>query len=385
MEKRIYLSPPHMGGLERDYVSEAFATNWISPLGPNVDAFEQELADYVGAGGAVALSSGTAGIHMALRLLGVGPGDTVFCSTFTFVASASPILYQGASPVFIDSEPASWNMSPEALERALRDAHASRKLPKAVVIVNLYGQSADMEPLLALCDHYGVPVVEDAAESLGATYRGKASGTFGRFGVYSFNGNKIITTSGGGMIVSDDADALRRAKYLATQAREAAMHYQHSEAGYNYRMSNVLAGIGRGQLRVLEQRVAARRTVFDRYCEQLGCLDGVSFMPEPAYGSANRWLTAMTIDPDAAGVSPVRIVEALDARNIEARLLWKPLHLQPLFRDCPYYAHRERESVSESLFRQGVCLPSGSGLTVEEQFRVIECVRQCLEKVDVAS
>jgi pyridoxal phosphate-dependent aminotransferase EpsN len=379
MNKRIYLSPPHMSGEEQKYIAEAFETNWIAPLGPNVEGFERELAEYVGARGALALSSGTAAIHLALRLLDVGPGDTVFCSSLTFVASANPILYQGATPVFIDSEPKTWNMSPIALERAMQDAAMEGKLPKAVIIVNLYGQSADMDPLLAICDRYGVPVLEDAAESLGATYKGKSSGTFGKFGVYSFNGNKIISTSGGGMLVSDDIEALEKARFWSTQARDQARHYQHSEMGYNYRMSNIIAGIGRGQLRVLDERVKARRAVFDRYEAAFANLPGFTLMPEAEEGFMTRWLTALTVDAEQTGVSAVQIVDALAEENIEARPVWKPLHLQPLFAGAKYYPHAEYNSVSDDLFTNGLCLPSGSSLTEEEQGRVIASVERALQ------
>lgn len=381
MNKRILLSPPHMGTQEQKYVAEAFTSNWIAPLGPNVDAFEHEIAAYVGAKGALALSSGTAGIHLALRLLGVGPGDTVFCSSLTFIASANPILYQGATPVFIDSEPDTWNMSEIALERAMQDAEMDGQLPKAVIVVNLYGQSANMDPLLAVCDRYGVPVIEDAAESLGATYKGKASGTFGAFGVYSFNGNKIISTSGGGMLVSDDTEALDKARFWATQARDQARHYQHSEMGYNYRMSNILAGVGRGQLQVLDERIRARRAVFDRYQAAFAELPGFAFMPEAEEGFMTRWLTALTVDEKQAGVSAVQIVDALAAENIEARPVWKPLHLQPLFAQCKYYPHAAYHSVSDELFVSGLCLPSGSNLTEEEQERVIAGVKRALQVV----
>ncbi|MFB0843200.1 DegT/DnrJ/EryC1/StrS family aminotransferase [Paenibacillus oleatilyticus] len=373
--QRIYLSPPHMGQEEQQWVQQAFATNWIAPLGPNVDVFEKEIAGYVGAGGALALSSGTAAIHLALRLLGVGAGDTVFCSSLTFVASVNPVMYQGAEPVFIDSEPESWNMSPQALERALSEAKRAGKLPKAVVVVNLYGQSADMDPLLDLCDQYGVPVIEDAAESLGATYKGRASGTLGRFGTYSFNGNKIITTSGGGMLVSDDLEALEKARYWATQARDPAPHYEHSEVGFNYRMSNVLAGIGIGQLHMLPERIETRRAIFAAYAEALGSMGGVEFMPEASFGSATRWLTTLTVDPQVAKTTSGDIIRALAEANIESRPVWKPMHLQPLFQGCAYYPHQEGHSVSDRLFEQGICLPSGSSLTETEQAKVIEIVK----------
>lgn len=375
LNQRIYLSPPHMGQEEQQWVQQAFATNWIAPLGPNVDVFEKEIAGYVGAGGALALSSGTAAIHLALRLLGVGAGDTVFCSSLTFVASVNPVLYQGAEPVFIDSEPESWNMSPQALERALSEAKRAGKLPKAVVVVNLYGQSADMDPLLDLCDQYGVPVIEDAAESLGATYKGRASGTLGRFGTYSFNGNKIITTSGGGMLVSDDLEALEKARYWATQARDPAPHYEHSEVGFNYRMSNVLAGIGIGQLHMLPERIETRRAIFAAYAEALGSMEGVEFMPEASFGQATRWLTTLTVDPQVARTTSGDIIRALAEANIESRPVWKPMHLQPLFQSCAYYPHQEGHSVSDRLFEQGICLPSGSSLTETEQAKVIEIVK----------
>ncbi|GAJ57234.1 aminotransferase [Geobacillus thermoleovorans B23] len=369
-----------MSGNEQTYIQEAFETNWIAPLGPNVDAFEKELAAYVGAKGAAAVSSGTAAIHLALRLLGVGREDVVFCSSLTFVASANPILYQGAEPVFIDSEPETWNMSPQALERAMEEAKREGKLPKAVIVVNLYGQSAKMDEILAICDRYGVPVVEDAAESLGSTYKGKKSGTFGKFGIYSFNGNKIITTSGGGMLVSDDVDALQRARFLATQARDPAPHYQHSEMGYNYRMSNIVAGIGRAQLQVLDERVKARRAIFDRYVQALGDIEGVQFMPELEGTMSNRWLTTLTIDQQALGVTPMDIINALAEENIEARPVWKPLHLQPVFNGVTYYPHREGWSVSDELFANGICLPSGSSMTIDEQNRVIDVIVKTIKR-----
>lgn len=377
--KRIYLSPPHMSGTELGFITEAFKTNWVAPLGPHVDAFERELAVYVGAKGAAALSSGTAATHLALRLLGVGPGDVVFCSTLTFIASANPILYQGAKPVFIDSEPASWNMSPAALERAFIDAEKTGTMPKGVVVVNIYGQSADMATLLSICNRYGVTVIEDAAESLGATYLGKRSGTLGRAGVYSFNGNKIITTAGGGMLVSDDPAALEKVRFWATQARDPARHYQHSEVGYNYRLSNILAAIGRGQLRVLEERVKARRAVFERYAAAFSDTDGFDFMPEAPFGSSTRWLTTLTVSPERCGVTATQLIDALSMQNIEARPVWKPLHLQPLFKGYNYYPHDLNNSVSDSLFERGLCLPSGSSLTEAEQARVIDCIKKRLQ------
>jgi pyridoxal phosphate-dependent aminotransferase EpsN len=373
--KQIYLSPPHMSGNEQKYIDEAFQTNWLAPLGPHVDAFEKEIANYLGVREAVAVSSGTAAIHLALSLLEVQKGDTVFCSTLTFVASANPILYLGADPVFIDSEPDTWNMSPYALERALKDGVINGRLPKAVIVVNLYGQSAKMDELTALCDQYEIPIIEDAAESLGSTYKGKRSGTFGQFGIFSFNGNKIITTTGGGMLVSNSVERLKKARFLATQARDPAPHYQHSKIGYNYRLSNVLAGIGRGQFEVLDERVNARRAVFNRYKEGLSSVPGFLFMPELENTVSNRWLTTLTIDSVKAGFTVYELLRTLSEQRIEARPVWKPLHLQPLFEGMAYYKHHENESVSDVLFKTGVCLPSGSSLTIKEQDRIIESIK----------
>lgn len=370
-QSKIFLSSPHMSGKEQKYINEAFETNWIAPLGPNVDRFERELAEYADVSDAAAVISGTAAIHLALRLLEVKQGDVVFCSSLTFIASANPILYQGAVPVFIDSEPETWNMSPEALDRAMKEAKREDKLPRAVIVVNLYGQSAKMDELMAICNHYGVPVIEDAAESLGAEYKGKKSGTFGTFGIYSFNGNKIITTSGGGMLISNDEEALKKARFLATQARDLAPHYQHSQVGYNYRLSNILAGVGRAQLEVLDDRVAARRAVFDRYVKMLGDIEGINFMPEHEGTLHNRWLTTLTINQEELGFSPMKLINALAEENIEARPVWKPLHLQPLFEGTQYYPHEKERSVSEELFNNGICLPSGSNMTEEQQERVI--------------
>lgn len=374
--KRIYLSPPHMSGAEQKFIDEAFQQNWIAPAGPHITQFEEELVHYTGAGGAVALSSGTAGIHLALRVLGIGKGDRVFCSSFTFVASANPILYEGAEPVFIDSEPESWNMSPIALEQAFLEAAKQGYLPKAVIVVHLYGQNADMDPIMALCDAYGVPVIEDAAESLGASYKGRASGTIGAFGIYSFNGNKIITTSNGGMIVSNDQTALEKIRFWSTQAKDRAGHYQHSELGYNYRLSNVLAGIGRGQLRVLDERIRARQAIFHAYQKELSSLRGIRFMPEPSYNVSTHWLTAITLDAAKAKRTPVQLIEALSRADIEARRVWKPMHAQPLYRNYRYFSHEPDVSVSDALFEEGVCLPSGSSLTKQEQDRVIDCIKK---------
>jgi dTDP-4-amino-4,6-dideoxygalactose transaminase len=375
VDSQILLSTPHIGTSELAYVEEAFRTNWIAPLGPNVDAFESELAALVGAGYAAALSSGTAAIHLALRLLDVRAGDTVFCSSLTFVASANPILYENAIPVFIDSEPETWNMSPIALQTAFAQADKEGRLPKAVIVVNLYGQSADMDPILAICNQYQVPVIEDAAESLGATYKGRASGTLGRLGVYSFNGNKIITTSGGGMLVSDNAALIARARHLSTQSREAAAHYEHTEIGYNYRMSNVLAGIGRGQLQVLNQRVTSRRHVFATYERLLADVPEIEWMPEASYGRANRWLTACTL---SGSRQPADLIKALAKEKIEARPVWKPMHIQPLFAGRAFFPHGPGLDVAADLFHRGVCLPSGSNMTEEQVGRIADVIRAAL-------
>jgi pyridoxal phosphate-dependent aminotransferase EpsN len=369
--KRILLSSPHIGDLEQQYVAEAFATNWIAPLGPHVDAFEHEFAETVGAPHAVALSSGTAALHLALKLVGVGRGDEVLVSTLTFAATVNPIVYEGAVPVFLDSERASWNMDPDLLAETLRRRAAAGRLPRAVVVVHLYGQSADLDPIAAECARYGVPLVEDAAEALGATYRGRAPGSVGDVGIYSFNGNKIITTSGGGMLVTADGTLAAHARKLATQARDQAAHYEHSEIGYNYRLSNLLAGVGRGQLRVLDDRVAARRRNFAVYSAALGELPGLEFMPEAAWGRHTRWLTTLTVDPDAFGMDRETLRVALDEAGIEARPVWKPMHLQPVFR------HYESVGggVAEELFERGLCLPSGSNLTDHDLDRVTAAVR----------
>lgn len=371
----ILLSSPHMGGTEEKYVQEAFDTNWIAPLGNNVNEFEKQVKEFTGSQAACALSSGTAGIHIALDLLGVQQDDVVFCSSLTFIASANPILYLGAEPVFIDSDLESWNMSPIALEKAFKAYEEKGKMPKAVVIVNLYGQSAKMDELMAICDKYNVPVVEDAAESLGALYKGRMSGTFGKFGIFSFNGNKIITTSGGGMIISDDEEMIQKALKKATQARDQAVHYQHSEVGYNYRLSNVSAGVGRGQMEVLEQRVKEKREIFKRYDEALGGIDGIEMMPELEDTYHNRWLSTMTIDSEKLGVTALEIVEYLAKNNIEARPVWKPMHMQPLFAECDYFSEEDN---SKYLYENGICLPSDTKMTVEQQEIVIEKIKKLM-------
>lgn len=368
--KRIFLSPPHLSGLEHQYVDDAFATNWIAPLGPNVDAFEAEFCAATGARCALATSSGTAALHLALMLAGVGSGDEVLVSTLTFAASANPVVYLGGRPTFVDSERLSWNMDPDLLAQTLSQRARRRRLPKAVVLVHIFGQSADIDPILAACQHYGVPLIEDAAEALGACYKGAAPGTLGHSGIYSFNGNKIITTSGGGMLVADSAAKIAQARKIATQARDAAPYYQHSCIGYNYRMSNILAGIGRGQLAVLEQRVAARRHNFACYQAMLGHLPGLHFMPEAPWGRASRWLTVATFDAAEFGADADAVRLALERENVESRPVWKPLHLQPVFAHCEHVGG----AVAEEFFARGLCLPSGSNLSDEELARVADIV-----------
>ena len=371
MPDRLYLSPPHIGPDELALVTEAFATNWVAPIGPHVDAFEEEFAAYTGARHAVAVSSGTAALHLALRLVGVAPGDEVAVSDLTFCASVNPILYERGTPVFVDSELTSWNLDPNLVEDLFRDRAAAGRQVKALVAVHLYGQTADLDPIVALCEEYGVALVEDAAEALGASYQGRSPGVFGRAGIFSFNGNKIITTSGGGMLVTDDATLAVHAKKLATQAREPAPHYEHAEVGFNYRMSNVLAGIGRGQLRVLDDRVDARRTVFAAYREALGDLPGVTFMPEASWGRHTRWLTCLTIDAETFGADRETVRLALEAANVEARPVWKPMHMQPAYAGYDVVGG----NVSKGLFADGLCLPSGSAMTPDDLDRVVDLVR----------
>lgn len=368
---RIYLSAPHMSGREQEYVAEAFATNWIAPVGPHVTAFEEEFAAVVGAPYAAALTSGTAALHLALLLAGVGPGDEVCVSTLTFAASVNPILYLGARPIFIDSERTSWNMDPALLAAAFALKRRRRRRPKAVIVVHLYGQSADLGPILDICNNYDVPLIEDAAEALGSRYYERMPGTLGQSGIYSFNGNKIITTSGGGMLVSHNAALINHAKKLAAQARDPLPYYQHTEIGYNYRLSNVLAGIGRGQLQVLDERVQARRRNFGFYVNALGRLPGLSFMPEAPWGRHTRWLTCLTVDPEQFGATAEDLRLALEADNIEARPVWKPMHLQPIF--MPY--ERFGGTVAADLFARGLCLPSGSSLSEAELTRVVDVIK----------
>ena len=366
MTDRIYLSSPHMSdeGYEMQYIKEAFDTNWIAPLGPNVNEFEKELASKVGIKSAAALSSGTAAIHMALKAAGVGEGDIVFCQSLTFSATANPIIYQNATPVFIDSNYETWNMDPNALEKAFK------KYPnvKAVLVVHLYGLSADMDKIMEICNTHGVPVIEDAAESLGTTYKGKHTGTFGDYGIYSFNGNKIITTSGGGMLVSNNEEKTKKVRFWATQARDQARHYQHSELGFNYRMSNIVAGIGRGQLKVLEQRVAKKKYIFEFYKRELGSLESVEFMPINEWNEPNYWLSCIILNGQ---VRPIDIMEALENENIESRPIWKPMHMQPVFKEFDFIG----EGVSEKIFENGVCLPSDTKMTDEDLNRVCNVIK----------
>lgn len=364
--KKIWLASPHMSdeGYEMQYVQEAFDTNWVAPLGPNVNEFEKELAAKVGSKHAAAMTSGTGAIHLALKAAGVGEGDIVFCPTLTFSATANPIIYQNAVPVFIDSDYETWNMSPKALEEAFE------KYPevKAVLVVHLYGLSADMDEIMAICKKHNVVVIEDAAESLGTYYKGKHTGTFGDYGIFSFNGNKIITTSGGGMLVSNNEERIAKARFWATQSRDQARHYQHSELGFNYRMSNVVAGIGRGQLKVLDQRVAKKNYILDFYKRELGGLEGVEFMPSNIWDEPNYWLSSITL---TGKVRPIDIFNALEAENIESRPVWKPMHLQPFFEKYDFVG----EGISEKLFENGVCLPSDTKMTDEDLERVVKTIK----------
>jgi pyridoxal phosphate-dependent aminotransferase EpsN len=366
---RVYLSVPHMGGREEEYVREAFASNWLSSVGPNLDAFEQAFATRVGRP-AVALTSGTAAMHLGLRLLGVGPGDEVLVSDLTFVASVNPIRYLGAKPLLVDSDPSTWEMSPALLGEALDDLARRGRRPRAVVVVHLYGQTADMDPILAVCRRHDVPVLEDAAEALGATYRGAPAGALGDVGVFSFNGNKIITTTGGGMLVAQ-ADWVEKARFWSTQARDPGAAYHHTEMGFNYRLSNVLAGIGRGQLEVLDERVRQRRSIAFRYRDAFADLPGVTFMPQAPYGLHTNWLSCFLVDPEAFGATRDDVLAALAAADVEARPLWKPMHLQPLYADAPCWGG----DVSAKLFQQGLCLPSSSSLSDRDQDRAIVAVR----------
>ncbi len=407
---RIFLSPPHMSGEEMRFIREAFESNYIAPLGPHVDSFEKEFCEKTGMSYAVAVASGTAALHLALRVLGIGPGDEVFASTLTFIGSISPIIFQGGSPVFIDSDLSSWNMNPGLLAQELESCHRRGRLPKAVVPTDLYGQCADLELILKICAPYGVPVVVDAAESLGAEYRTADNsvmpagqdkyryvhaGTGAKAAVFSFNGNKIITTSGGGMLASDDHDLIEQARFLSQQARDPAPHYEHSQIGYNYRMSNIVAAIGRGQLRVLEQRLEQKQKIYSCYKEALSGLPGIEFMPESPHGRSTRWLTVILIDPNEFGADRETVRLALEEHNIESRPLWKPMHLQPVFSagteagekeleeecvDCsgnrPYKARVAGGEVSEYLFERGLCLPSGTQMTEQDLARIVSIIKE---------
>lgn len=391
--KRIYLSPPHMGTEELRFVAEAFESNYIAPLGPMVDAFEREFAQKVGTGHALAVSSGTAAMHLAVRVLGVGPWDEVIASTLTFIGSVTPIVFQGARPVFIDSERSSWNMDVDILAEEIEAYKKRGKLPRAVISTDLYGQCADLDRIVKICEPYGIPVVADSAEALGATYKGRSAGAGAKAAVYSFNGNKIITTSGGGTLASNDEELIEEARSLSQQARDEAPHYEHTQIGFNYRMSNILAAIGRGQLRVLDERVEAKRRIFDYYHEVLKDLPGIEFMPEAPYGRSNRWLTVILITPEELGADRETVRLALEAENIEARPVWKPMHLQPVFQvegrralgpgqepgkaKKRYAVRAVGGEVAEDLFNRGLCLPSGTAMTTEDLDRVISVILSC--------
>ncbi|HEV3301121.1 MAG TPA: DegT/DnrJ/EryC1/StrS family aminotransferase [Planctomycetaceae bacterium] len=367
VSERIYLSAPHMSGQEQEYIQEAFAANWVAPVGPHIDRFETEFAEKIGVKHAVAVSSGTAAMHLAIRHLELKPGEEIFCSTGTFVATVNPVVYERGCPVFIDSDPATWNLDCNLLSEELERCAKRGRLPRAVIAVDLYGQCADWDALRTICDFYEVPLIEDAAEALGATYGGKPAGSFGWANIFSFNGNKIITTSGGGMLATNDSALASRARFLATQARDPAPHYEHSAIGYNYRLSNLLAGVGRAQLRVLDERVAARRAIFDQYESALDGEPGISFMPEAGYGRATRWLSCVLIDADQFGATREDVRLHLEAHNIESRPVWKPMHAQPVFENCRHVGGE----VAEQLFADGLCLPSGSSLTSSDLDHVI--------------
>ena len=373
--KRIYLASPHMVGMEQKFGLEAFDTNWVAPLGPNVNNFEKEVAEYVGAKDAAVLVSGTSAIHLALKALAMKAGDRVFCTSLTFAASCNPIMYEKGEPVFIDSEPESWNMSPMALEKAFVKAKNENKMPIAVIVVHLYGQSADMDKIMAICEKYNTPIIEDAAESLGATYKGKQTGTFGKFGIFSFNGNKIITTSGGGMLISDDSERIAKARFWSTQSRDNERHYEHTELGYNYRMSNITAGIGRGQLRVLDERIAQKKHIFERYNEAFKDIEDIEMMPICEYGEPNYWLSCMTLK-EGSRVKPLDIILALEEKNIESRPIWKPMHIQPYYSEFDFFSHNDEGiSVGEDIFNRGVCLPSDTKMSEEEIDKVINIIK----------
>ena len=374
MEKRIFLALPHMSkeGYEQKYVKEEFDTNWIAPLGENVNKFEEELAEYVGAKHAAALSAGTAAMHMALKATGVKEGDIVFCSSLTFSATVNPVTYENATPVFIDSEEETWNMDPKALERAFE----KYPNPKAVIVAHLYGTPAKMDEIVEICKKHNVTLIEDAAESLGATYKGKQTGTFGKYGIFSFNGNKIITTSGGGMLVSDDEERIQKVRFWSTQAREKARHYEHKEIGYNYRMSNICAGIGRGQLKVLDERIKQKTEIYKRYKEAFKDIPEIKIQPVPENTRPNHWLSAFVLDKNSK-VKPNDIMDALDTENIESRPVWKPMNMQPVFAKCDFISACDGEkSIGQKLFENGICLPSDTKMTEEEQNAVIDVIKR---------
>ncbi|QKG80226.1 DegT/DnrJ/EryC1/StrS family aminotransferase [Tenuifilum thalassicum] len=375
MNSKIWLSSPHMSGNELKYVNEAFETNWVAPLGPNVNAFENELAQYLGIKNCAALVSGTAAIHLALILLSVNQGDEVICQSFTFSATANPIIYQGATPVFVDSESETWNMDPELLEKAIKERLRKGKKPKAIIVVHLYGMPAKMDEIMSIAERYEIPIIEDAAEALGSKYKDKFCGTFGCMGILSFNGNKIITTSGGGALISNNNDFIQKARFLATQARDNAPHYQHSHIGYNYRMSNVVAGIGRGQLEVLNLRIEQRRANNKFYREMLDGKRGITFHTETTNRFSNYWLTSIIIEPEITGITREDLRLGLEADNIESRPLWKPMHLQPVFSGAPAYTN----GFSEHAFENGLCLPSGSNLTNDDKRRIANQIRKILK------
>ena len=376
MNAKIWLSSPHMGGTEQAFVKEAFDTNWVAPLGPNVNGFEQDLSLFLGEGTHVAaLSSGTAGLHLGLVLLGVKAGDEVICQSMTFSASANPIAYVGATPVFVDSEDETWNMSPVLLEKAIKDRMEKGKKPKAIIPVHLYGMPAKMHELMAVANRYDIPVLEDAAEALGSSINGKMCGTFGAIGILSFNGNKIITTSGGGALVSNKSDVVEEARFLSTQARDAAPHYQHSKIGYNYRISNLCAGVGRGQMEVLAKRIEQRRAIYQQYVNRLSGVRGITLLTEPTGYFSNRWLSAILIDPSLAGFSREDLRLEFEKNNIESRPLWKPMHLQPIFSSYAYYG----DGTCEKLFENGLCLPSGSNLTQADMDRVFAVIDRMIK------
>jgi len=377
MSKKILLASPHMSdeGYEQQFIKEAFDTNWIAPLGENVNKFEEEIANYVGVKTGAALSAGSAAIHLGLKALNVKQGDIVFCSSLTFSATCNPIIYQNATPVFIDSEYETWNMDPLALEKAFE----KYPNPKAVIVVHLYGTPAKMDEIIKICKKHNVPLIEDAAESLGSIYNGQQTGTFGEYGVFSFNGNKIITTSGGGMLVSNNEDGIKKVRFWATQSKEPVRHYEHKEIGYNYRMSNICAGIGRGQLKVLDKRIEKKTGIYNKYKNELEKVKEIKMQPIPKNTKPNHWLSVMTIDKDSK-VKPLNIMETLEKENIDSRPVWKPMHLQPVFKEYDFItAKNDGTSVSEDLFNRGVCLPSDTKMTEEEQERVIDIIKKCFE------